>query len=140
MMVSTKLLVDTMVEPGLGEMVRRRFWAQAAKRRMVAETLAPGASVSIVARRHDINANLLFKWKRELAPSDNSAVDLAEPACELVPIGVLGTGSTGTPAPAWSSRTGVMEIELVTGVRIRVDRTVDERALGRVLLALKHGG
>jgi transposase len=140
MMVSTKLLVDTMVEPRLGEMVRRRFWAESAKRRMVAETLAPGASVSIVARRHDVNANLLFKWKRDLAPSDNGAVDLAEPACELVPIGVLGTGSTGTPALAWSSRSGVMEIELVTGVRIRVDSTVDERALGRALQVLKCCG
>jgi transposase-like protein len=30
---------------------------------MVAETLAPG--VSVVARRHDVNANQLFRWRRE---------------------------------------------------------------------------
>jgi transposase-like protein len=29
---------------------------------MVAETLEPGASVSIVARRHDVNINQLFRW------------------------------------------------------------------------------
>jgi transposase-like protein len=30
------------------------------ERRIVAETLEPGASVSIVARRHDVNANQAF--------------------------------------------------------------------------------
>jgi transposase len=34
----------------------------------VAETLEPWSSVSIVARRHDVNANQLFKWRRELLP------------------------------------------------------------------------
>ena len=34
------------------------------KRRMVEETFAPGSSVSIVARRHDVNANLLFDCAR----------------------------------------------------------------------------
>ena len=41
---------------------------------MVAETLEPGASVSIVARRHDVNTNQLFKWRRELLPKTVPAV------------------------------------------------------------------
>lgn len=41
---------------------------------MVAETLEPGASVSIVARRHDVNANQLFKWRREMT-SEQPAAD-----------------------------------------------------------------
>jgi hypothetical protein len=28
----------------------------------------PGASVSIVARRHDVNSNQLFRWRRQLLP------------------------------------------------------------------------
>ena len=36
---------------------RRRRWPLEVKRRLVAETLEPGSSVSIVARRHDVNAN-----------------------------------------------------------------------------------
>src|SRR4051812_10238895 len=35
---------------------------------MVAETQAPGAAVSIVARRHDVNSNQLFRWRRQLLP------------------------------------------------------------------------
>ena len=31
---------------------------------MVEESLEPGASVSVVARRYDVNANLLFSWRR----------------------------------------------------------------------------
>ena len=47
---------------------KRRQWTRALKRRIVAETLEPSASVSIVARRHDVNANQVFRWRREMAP------------------------------------------------------------------------
>jgi len=50
--------------------IRRQVlsWIEVEKREIVAETEAPGALVSVVARRRDINANLLFKWKlRSLA-------------------------------------------------------------------------
>lgn len=40
---------------------RRRRFTLGYKRRVVEETLAEGASVSVVARRHDVNANQLFK-------------------------------------------------------------------------------
>ena len=48
---------------------RRRFWSSDEKRRMIAESLAPGASVSRVAQRHGVNANLLFTWRRQEARS-----------------------------------------------------------------------
>ena len=70
--VSTKSLVDTKRKSLL--VGRRREWPEALKRRMVAETLEPGASVSIVARRHDVNTNQLFKWRRELLPKTVPAV------------------------------------------------------------------
>src|SRR5437773_12235057 len=63
---STKSLVDTKRKPlSVG---RRREWPEALKHQMVAETLEPGSSVSIVARRHDVNSNQVFKWRRELFP------------------------------------------------------------------------
>jgi transposase len=57
--VSTRGLADTKQQPGA---TKRR------QRQMVAETQAPGASVSIVARRHDVNSNQLFTWRRQLLP------------------------------------------------------------------------
>ena len=59
---------------------KRRRWPDALKCQLVAETLEPGASVSIVARRHDVNANQLFKWRHELASAartDTGTVNLS---------------------------------------------------------------
>ena len=42
----------------------RRTWSLEERQRIVAEALAPGASVAAVARRHGLNANLIFKWVR----------------------------------------------------------------------------
>ena len=43
----------------------RRFWSEDEKRRIVAHTHAPGVSVSHVGRRYDVNANLIFTWRRD---------------------------------------------------------------------------
>ena len=68
--MSTIGLVDTTRSPS-GP--KRRQWSKAFKRQVVAETVEPGASVSIVARRHDVNANQLFKWRREMAAEQSPA-------------------------------------------------------------------
>lgn len=157
-MVSTRALVDTMVE-GLRvrERRHRRRWTVDQKRRIVEETDASGASVSVVARRYDINANLLFKWKREAEAEQLGAVAAVETA-DLVSIGVVGRGHDGGPTllarmpsagdglqlnepgrPAGlEARPGAIEIDLPCGARVRVDASVDARALGRVLGVLKH--
>ena len=51
--VSTTGLVDTKQQPGA---TKRRQYSEALKRQMAAETQVPGAAVSIVARRHDVNS------------------------------------------------------------------------------------
>src|SRR6202040_1064355 len=43
---------------------RRRRWSDEAKGRIVAESYAPGAVVSEVARRHDISPQHLFAWRK----------------------------------------------------------------------------
>jgi transposase len=44
---------------------RRRRWTPAEKARLVEESLAAGASVAEVARRHDVHPNLLHAWRRQ---------------------------------------------------------------------------
>src|SRR3954467_2410233 len=43
---------------------RHRSWPESLKREIVAASLVPGASVSRVARRYDVNANQVFAWRR----------------------------------------------------------------------------
>ncbi len=42
----------------------RKNYSNEFKLRMVELALQPGASVARIAREHDINDNLLFKWLR----------------------------------------------------------------------------
>ncbi len=42
----------------------RRYRTASEKRQIVEETLVRGASVAVVARRHEVNANLVFGWRK----------------------------------------------------------------------------
>jgi transposase len=132
--VSTYREADTKQAGG-----KRRRWPEALKRELVAATLEPGASVSIVARRHDLNANMLFKWRRQFAPA--APLPLALPA-DLVPVAILPDTSTspGTrsePRPmAERPVTGSIEIALPGGVRVRIKGTVDPAAVTAAVAAV----
>ncbi|ETK18344.1 putative transposase [Pseudomonas sp. FH4] len=65
---------------------RRRRWSTDQKLAMVRESLEPGQSVSVVARRNGINANQLFLWRKLYQDGSLSAVSAGEavvPASEL---------------------------------------------------------
>jgi transposase len=108
---------------------RRRLWSADEKRRIVAETFAPGASVSIVARRHDLNANMLFTWRRQRGAL--SAVP-AGAAATFVPAAITAE-PVATVSPASSIAGGRMEIVLARGDRVIVGTDVDAAALARVI-------
>lgn len=61
---------------------RCRRWSATEKMRMVEESLEPGASVSLVARRHGVNPNQLFTWRRLAA---HGALTAAAAGGEVVP-------------------------------------------------------
>ncbi len=111
---------------------RRRSWSAEEKRRIVDETYAPGASVSIVARRHDVNANMLFTWRREMeaavAPGSENAVKFVA--------ATIGAAATPVTLPALSVNAGRMEIVLAGGDRVIVGVDVDAAALTRVVKVL----
>jgi transposase len=111
----------------------RRFWSSEEKRRMVAESFAPGASVSKVAQRYGVNANLLFTWRRQEGRSN--AVGGAE-RLQLLPVTVADAdaGTAGAAAP--QSQVGRMEIVLKSGERIVVGADVDASSLARVVKVL----
>lgn len=49
----------------MGKRRGRRYFSPEFKRQVVRETHEPGVSVSVVARRRDINANQLFTWRND---------------------------------------------------------------------------
>ena len=124
--VSTCGLVDT---KQACKRVLRRHWPVGLKRRIVAETLVRGASASVVARRHDVNANQLFRWRRDWR---EGLLGTAGPDGGLVPVAIAGRDACA------SGGTGVIEIELSHGARVRVSGRVDAAALGQVLEILSR--
>lgn len=112
----------------------RRTWSDEEKRRLVALTYEAGTSVSIVARRYDLNANLLFTWRREARRAEVVA-GTAEGSATLTfaPIELIADQG----APSCASPEGRIVIELPGGARVCIDGAVSEVALVRVLQALR---
>ena len=137
---------------------RRRTRSLDERKRIVEEALAPGVSVAAVARRHGLNANLVFKWIRRSRegwrdrrePGDEKPVVVAPPergAPAFIPVKLLELDAPSAPPrsdvvakPARQTRRGArrgaMEISLPNGAKVSLDAEVDAEALRRVLSAL----
>ena len=122
--VSTNGLADTKRTP---RSVKRRNWPEAFKRQVVAETLEPGSSVSIVARRHDVNSNQLFRWRRQLLPK--AVVESGA----MVPVEIAPDDGR----PRRTDREGVIEIAFGCGARVRLRGEVSSETLRQVIELLR---
>jgi transposase len=124
---------------------RRRKWTPEEKTALLAEVDAENGRVAMVARRHGLSESLLYNW-RSVA---KAPIPTHEPEpMEFRPIGVIGRSNGAAPAllaapdplPATGGHRdehGGIEIALPNGVRLRVDGSVSEKALSRVLRAVK---
>jgi transposase len=110
----------------------RRRWTEADKRRLVAETLAPGETVHGVARRYGVNTSQLFTWRKRLRVGLDPAGTAAVPgfaAVALAPVAPLPDGAT-------SASSGLIEIELPDGGRVRISGAPDPAVVAAALRAL----
>ena len=125
--VSTSDLMDTSQQHPSKR--RRRRWSEEQKRQIVAETLESGSSVSIVARRYDVNANQLFLWRRELTTPP------AGGECEvMLPVEVAVEEPRRPRRP---DRSGYIEIEFRGGVRVRIRGHASPEMLRQVVELLR---
>jgi transposase len=106
----------------------------AEKRRIVEETLAPGASVARVARAHGVNANQVFGWRRLYLAG---RLGEQKPGIKLLPVRV--SESKSAPVVVEHRVTdfsqpqlGTIHIEL-RQAQVRIEGNADP-ALVRVLL------
>ncbi len=132
----------------LGPSERRRIWGAEEKAALLAEVDAEGGKVRLVARRRGVSESLIYNWRsaRKAAAVAAGAPD----DVEFVSIGVVGGKALRgpallappepppppDPAPA-EGKGGSIEITLPNGARVTVDAFVNEKALARVLRAMK---
>ncbi len=118
---------------------RRRRWSSEEKARIIEETLAPGAKVSEVARRHGISASLVFTWRRQSRANHVPAAVVPRfAAVRIAEAPTEAAVSTPSEPRAVGGRSSVIEISLGGGRRVRVDASVDAAALARVLDVLER--
>jgi len=138
---------------------RRRKWSAAEKAALLAEVEAAGGKVGPVARRHGISDSVLYGWRAAAKVAQGNATSFhvtagtnadgcASEPMAFVPLGIVGApgdgnGTTASPCtppsrPSCGDVTiGAIEIMLPSGARICVDAFVNERALSRVLRAMR---
>jgi transposase len=130
-------------QAGVSEPTRRHH-DRLFKAGLVQQSLQPGASVAAIALQNGVNANLLFKWRRDhLRATRLTSTERAV----LLPVHVLqATEVTATSTPITSipvvpmnrgARAGFIELEMA-GARLCLRGAVDEASLCSVLRALRQ--
>ncbi len=107
---------------------KRRNWDDDEKREIIAQTRVPGVSVSRVARRYDVNSNLVFKWLRD--PRFAVAEDDA-PGAAFLPVELVAAAEV-EPDPTATS----IEITLANGHRLNVKGAFDMNAVAHLARSL----
>ena len=117
----------------------KRLWTDVEKRSICFQTAAPGVSVAQVARRYAVNANMVFKWLRDprYAPGrEASSTDVPT----FLPVEIVGqhrnTVMPPVPEPVTATATGMIEIDLAGGHRMRITGSYDPEALARLIRGL----
>jgi len=125
---------------------RRRSWSAEQKLAIVGESLGPDLTPTEVARKHRISTGQIYTWRQQFLGCEGSAVSRTAPrftAVELVAAcAPAHPPPPGPPVPcplpvAPPRPEGLIEVMLPGGVSVRVDASVDARALRRVLGALE---
>jgi transposase len=129
---------------------RRRRWSEEEKLQLVEEACSPGNSVSQVARQRGINASQLFGWRRQalakglltdhrLEPSTPPALTFAAVEVSEEPATTGAGREMRSPRRRKATRnTGIIEIDLKSGDRVRVEGAPDVGLVARILSTLRR--
>lgn len=109
---------------------RRRRWSSEEKARIVGESLLPGANVSEIARRHGVNPNQVFAWRRQFRSGDERTDASQEPGFAAVVV-------TETAPTVAAAKPGTIEVAVGRMV-VRVDGPVDVATLHQVLETVRR--
>ena len=99
---------------------RRRRWSDEQKQAIVAAAFAPGAVVTEVARRADINTGLIYRWRRDLRVGPPGFAEVV-----VSPI-------SGSPDISVS----VIDVALSDGGRVHIPASISPELAAAVITAL----
>jgi len=98
---------------------------------ILAEAAEPGASVAAVARRHQLNANVLFGWRRLHAQGVLEAHTRPPRGRKLLPVKLL-------PSRAARAAGGAVRIEFPNGIMLTAESATDAVLLERLIGLLRR--
>jgi transposase len=114
----------------------------AEKRRIVELVLQPGVSVARVARAEGVNANQVFKWRREYR--NGRLMEAEKSTTLLLPVVVsatsfeAGIGLSAPVCPEPAAPTGAIQIEFPGRATISVEHGADGSLLRMILESLRQ--
>lgn len=121
---------------------KRQFRSREEKRRIVEDTFAADVSVAVVARRHGVNANQVFHWRKlyEAGMLGSSPDALQDNRVRLLPVTVADEPASADrreseqPATAF---TGTINIEFPGVALVSVEGSADPAVIRAVLEILR---
>ena len=103
------------------------------KRRIVQEALQPGASVAVVARRNDLNANVLFLWRSKYLKGEMGAPSSDPP---LIPVKLVDPDQesvSARPREYKPCAEDIIELKTAAGVQLKVSGALVQATLREIL-------
>ena len=121
------------VLPGVS---KRRTWSTEEKFRILAQAEAPGSSVKLACQAHGVSSGQFYTWRKQFRTGELTGFVpvsvVAEPPSLPAAVPV-----TDEPASAPAGAPGLVEVELPSGVKLRISGEVEAVALRRILSALR---
>ena len=118
---------------------RKRFRTKQERREIVEETLKPGASVSLVARAHDVNANQVFKWRKLYREGRLDGAPNCSTTKTLLPVKINDAlpivRPTSTRRRVKTRHSGMIDIDL-GHARVRIEGAADPDCVRAALQGL----
>ena len=123
------------------EPATRRIRTLEEKLKILAEAAKPGASVALVARKHEVNANLVFAWRRL---QRRGLLEERRHAPPLLPVNITEPTITPTSRSARAVKAGAADkvatrlgsaVEVIVGeqFKIRLEGEAQRLVLARLL-------
>lgn len=133
--------MELAIQPVVETSGKRRYRTLEERRRIVEETLAEGISVAVVARRHGVNANQVFQWRKlyQSGLLEPSLQQRPHTTARLLPVTVVDEAESGEEqnATVAAPSSGAIHIEFPGRSLVSVEGRVEAALVRAVLESLR---